>query len=310
MISTWNRCSKFAEGRKDNQITQSDLEDWNGYGIPVLRTEDGKDVKGFEVILDFARVLHGHLLTMTEGGGEANTIVGNTADKNGLEAWRRLGARFYPISEAGATGLAIEIKSIPKAQSAIEVPGKIEILDKLCAEYMRIRGVPYDDVEYKVAVLGLLDSDTHRDVTNAIDPEDVKIPALKAEARKRARLNATRKKLSIGAVSAEGGDGGGEHQHDQESGCPADAGHQGYDVDSMHKGGGKGGGKHNPNIQCFHCQGFGHPRSKCPHLKGKGKGKSDQPWYALQYGKGGQYGGGGGWKGQQYGGGKNGGKAP
>ena len=124
---------KFAEGRKDSQITQGDLEDWNGYGIPVLRTEDGKDVKGFEMIFDFARVLHGHLLTMTEGGGEANTIVGNTADKNGLEAWRRLGARFYPISEAGATGLAIEIKSISKAQSAIEVPGKFEILDKLCA---------------------------------------------------------------------------------------------------------------------------------------------------------------------------------
>ena len=78
-------------------------------------------IRGADMIAEFARVLHGHLLSLTEIGGEANTIVDNTEGKNGIESWRRLAGRFYPITEAGATGLATEIQKLQDSSHAMGV---------------------------------------------------------------------------------------------------------------------------------------------------------------------------------------------
>ena len=93
------------------------------------------------------------------------------------------------MNEAGVTGVSGEIKSLVQASSPQEVPSKIESLDKLCSEYHRLRGQSYDEIEYKVTLLRLMDSETLRDIQNPLDPEDVSKETLKKEVLKKARAN-------------------------------------------------------------------------------------------------------------------------
>ena len=224
-------------------------------------------------------LLHGVLINMVEMDSEPFKILENN-DGRGLECWRLFHRRWNRQRALTSIDVAEAIRKIERAKSAEEVYAKLQDHQKLVMEWVKIRGTVYHEIDYKADYLRMVPEKWVRELKL-----DRALQGGVDECSARELLTRIEDYVRIHTSGPAGMDiGQVEEKTDAEKmqeGCCMS-----YQQDQSREWEAEGGdigaiwtGTYNPNIQCWLCWGYGHPKSKCPlnpQNKGKGKGEKGQ----------------------------------
>jgi len=233
-----------------------------------ISDEDGNQVQ---------RQLYALLVSITEG--EAATIVENSGEDNGLEAWRRLTKRFDPNNAGRKRAILDTILALPRVKMN-DLQNALENMKKLITQYETKHKKKLDDDIKQTVIRGIVPEHLRKHLemnsSRFMDSDDM-LEEIAGYIQSQPDANA----MDIGWLG-KGKDGykGGKGWNDKGKGKGyGDKGKgKGYGGKSFgSKGAGKGDkGKNNnkPQFQgyCDICQKWGHKKADCWIGKGKGKG--------------------------------------